>query len=212
MTSLVLITGPSGCGKSSIAKGLLQHQMENKRINDSRISSSLVLLHQDNYFVKEFIDYKFRTDDSYEDESGIDWNKLTQDMVYKANNEEVTLVVVEGHILSSSILSASVLEKYDQIYIIIISCEKDICKLRRINRRLDRNVEEQRDLELYYDKYVWPSFLKHGKNAIQSLHGFLDKEKKNKNSGKISLLELDNNRNTCGEILYTIEAVIKHVE
>jgi ABC-type oligopeptide transport system ATPase subunit len=186
MVSLVLITGPSGCGKSSLAKSIVNlyqpssvSEVSSKNTNkcDGHSNNNIILLHQDNYFTKQFIPYKERIDDSYEDDSGIDWDRLTKDITESqiSNNTAVDLVVVEGHILSSKLIISSNQQQkllhssyFDHILIILISSTREVCRYRRMNRRKDRSEEEKLELGIYFDQFVWPSYLKHGLVAKQS--------------------------------------------
>ena len=128
MVSLLLITGPSGCGKSTIAKTIAQQIYASEHNNccasstntinastatinaNENVPERAVVIHQDDYFTKEFITYKDRTDDSYENDSGVDWGRLKKDIVQASAsglNVKSKAVVVEGHILSAFLLSSS---------------------------------------------------------------------------------------------------------
>lgn len=42
--------------------------------------NAIILLHQDHYLTKPFIPYNEQVDDSYENHSGIDWDRLMLDI------------------------------------------------------------------------------------------------------------------------------------
>ena len=50
----------------------------------------------------------------------------------------------------------------------MIRCSEAVCKRRRL-RRKERSKEEHDELSSYYDKYVWPAFLRFGAPSINSL-------------------------------------------
>lgn len=132
MSTLILITGPSGCGKTTLAQHIANHinTNNNNNNNDHQYVENLlanhvtkaVVLHQDDYFTKPFIPYKDRKDDSYENESGINWMQLQNDIMKGAGKRSATptstsktnsnhphnsniVMIVEGHLLSSSLLT-----------------------------------------------------------------------------------------------------------
>ena len=102
--NIVLVTGPSGCGKSTFATELATQMMmfeqqrrrkrqhhHGRRQEDIKVQEAkgtrakeevdvVRVFHQDDYFTKEFLPYEQRIDDSYEDDSGINWEKLLQDV------------------------------------------------------------------------------------------------------------------------------------
>mmetsp|Transcript_12256 Transcript_12256/g.25861 ORF Transcript_12256/g.25861 Transcript_12256/m.25861 type:complete len:328 (-) Transcript_12256:139-1122(-) len=99
---LCLITGPSGSGKTSIAlevqKRLLADETKTKTKPETETETetstmsakSVVVIHQDRYFTKPFLPYKERTDDSYENSSGIDWDRLVADIESQLKTRTIT--------------------------------------------------------------------------------------------------------------------------
>ena len=89
--SIVLISGVSGSGKSTIAKQVAD-QLPNSH-----------LFQQDHYFTKPFLPYVEREDASYEDGTGIDWEKLQRDMEASVVGKETkSYILVEGHMLGAA--------------------------------------------------------------------------------------------------------------
>ncbi|CAE7319345.1 unnamed protein product [Symbiodinium natans] len=85
---------------------------------------------------------------------------------------------MEGHLLAldEELVSAARL-------CVILTSTAEVCKSRRLNRR-PRPAEELQELEDYFDKYVWPSFVRYGQPALAAL------EELCRDAGK-SLLVLD---------------------
>ncbi len=133
MSTIILITGPSGCGKTTLAQHIANYFNNNN--NDHHRVENLtnhvtkaVVLHQDDYFTKPFIPYKDRKDESYENESGINWMQLQNDIMNGASVSRRSastsintsnansnhhpyhndiVMIVEGHLLSSSLLTTN---------------------------------------------------------------------------------------------------------
>ena len=231
MTStLILVTGASGSGKSTIAKYIANQINESVIVDDNDgdydgssgtgQSHQAIVIHQDNYFLKEFIPYKYRTDDSYESESVVDWNQLRKDIIRTTasvspsftGHHKKTFVIVEGHILSStSIMTNEIINAFHNIIIVLLSSTQEICHERRLNRRNDRSTKEREELSIYFESFVWPSYLKYGKATMGSFRNWILDNKDNKD--KISLLELENNENgtTLTQIIESIMNKIKDV-
>eukprot|EP00931_Biecheleriopsis_adriatica_P124482 TRINITY_DN99617_c0_g1_i1.p1 TRINITY_DN99617_c0_g1~~TRINITY_DN99617_c0_g1_i1.p1 ORF type:complete len:226 (+),score=41.14 TRINITY_DN99617_c0_g1_i1:84-680(+) len=159
---VVLVCGSSGSGKSSLAA------MLTKELRDAAV------IHQDHYFTQPFMPYKDRTDDSYEGPNHIGFGRLVTDV--KQKQAMSPLVVVEGHLVATDkeLTSLAALA-------VILRCPEDVCKARRLNRRL-RSEQETRELEAYIDKYVWPAYLEHGQPALAALEEECEK------SGKLCLV------------------------
>jgi len=197
MSSLVLIAGSSGCGKSSLSQALAKEFTSIKKNN----YKDIVLLHQDHYFTKPFLPYKERMDDSYENDSAVDWEYLVADLhkiCTQNQNSNSIIAVVEGHILSYETLCNS-FDFFKDIIVILIKCPRNICKYRRIDRN-KRNNEEREELEMYYDKYVWPSYLRYGVPAMQSF-----RDSQVKNDEKIKMFEIDSDKTSIEENVQKIK-------
>jgi uridine kinase/SAM-dependent methyltransferase len=184
MVAVVLISGSSGSGKSTIARGIV----------DS-FPKTGSLFQQDNYFTAPFTPYCQRSDDSYEDGSGIDWLRLVQDMEAccadsmtdgKSDNLLEHVVVVEGHMLgaASNLLFGSFHGKAN-LLVIVIQCTQHVCKTRRLTRR-GREEKEWEELNEYFDNVVWPSYLKVGIPTMDFLRHAATKR-------GVKVLELDTN-------------------
>ena len=167
---------------------------------DPSNSRSVFLFHQDHYFAKPFVPYEKRIDDSYEDDSSIDWNRLLSDIILKvseASNSSMssspkqqqqqqtqsperhqTIIIVEGHLLGRMVaqeedeMFQKLINAFDTILVIMISCSKDTCKQRRLLRR-QRSTTEFNELNCYIDKYVWPSYIQYGLPANRMLRDFV---------------------------------------
>ena len=121
----LLTTAAAATTSASKKNTALRHRHDTEGELDHRISSSgsdevkqdtpaVVLLHQDNYFTKPFLPYKKRIDDSYENNSGIDWDRLMVDIQFQLqdaskndgdgddNGAHVKIVIVEGHLLGDA--------------------------------------------------------------------------------------------------------------
>ena len=175
---LCLITGPSGSGKTSIALGLekLVRAYTDSVTDSPNITGSggtkhtaVILLHQDNYFVKPFLPYKQRKDDSYENNSGIDWDRLMSDIHCHISKHPASIIIVEGHLLGDA--SAVFFGNFAgccNILAVMITCSTECCKYRRLQRR-PRSDDERHELTTYIDNFVLPSFLKYGVGAMQAM-------------------------------------------
>ena len=198
---LCLITGPSGSGKTSIAlelkKRLLGRLFLLSNKLDGKRPASVVVIHQDQYFTKPFRPYKDRIDDSYENSSGIDWDSLLADVRLRLlgapedeteenqpgwkNNDEVdtgiNIVIVEGHLLGDA---AALFRKRFLVHgnvgivaVLLEGCSQEICKRRRLERKKNRSEDEKKELANYIDFFVWPSFLRYGIHAMDTLRSEL---------------------------------------
>ena len=149
------------------------------------------IFHQDDYFTKPFLAYEKRVDDSYEDGSGIDWEKLyhlVQDELSRETPAANTLVIVEGHMIAdTSIDRWNTILRHENRYncqqhkksspmsccfrllLVELKSSQEVCKQRRLNRRHDRPIEEYQILDKYFDTYVWPSYLKYGLPTINKM-------------------------------------------
>ncbi|CAE7322224.1 udk [Symbiodinium sp. CCMP2592] len=148
--ALILICGPSGSGKSTLAQQLAEQLQA-------------VVVHQDHYFLKTFVRYRDRVDDTFEGPENVDWPRLREDVMWHLQQ---TPVVAEGHLLAvdQELISAAKL-------CVILHCTAEVCRSRRLNRR-QRPEEELEELADYIDKFVWPSFLQYGQPALTSLEKF----------------------------------------
>lgn len=185
MKNLVcLITGPSGSGKTSICLELQKRLLtgntgRNGSLGSQSQNTHVVILHQDHYFTKKFLSYKDRVDDSYEDDSRIDWGRLVGDIQSELNDipEQANalvnnnkIIIVEGHLLgnaSARLVKIIVEAGVVVLGVLLTGCSQEICKQRRLERRSDRSENEQKELAAYIDKYVWPGFLRHGVPAME---------------------------------------------
>ena len=162
------------------------HQGGDKDGNEIPVISRI--FHQDQYFIKPFLPYNKRTDDSYENDSGISWDKLTQDILNACLENENgyncsgshscsrnVIIIVEGHVLSSQIISNH-LDTFDNILFVSMRANKETCKYRRLNRNIHRSEKEYQELSDYYERFVWPSYLKYGYDAIGSFQKLLKKK------------------------------------
>ncbi len=199
---LCLITGPSGSGKTRIASelqkclsiGFSKKAIEVDEDDDNQISSpakqriqnstSVVVIHQDDYFTKPFLPYKERVDDSYENASGINLDSLFADVQSvledsEDGNDEIargdripTIVIVEGHLLgdaASLFRQKYFCEDIGILGVFLVGCSQESCKQRRLDRNKDRSEEERKELADYIDNFVWPSFLSYGVDAMDAL-------------------------------------------
>ena len=195
---LCLITGPSGSGKTSMALELLKNLLGNPLLlsdkPDAKRSASVIVIHQDFYFTKPFLPYKNRIDDSYENSSGIDWDSLLADVdsgLTETSGEEtdntnklncgingigdvgVKIVIVEGHLLGDAAahFRRRILERKNigVVTVLLKGCSQETCRRRRLERKKDRSEVERKELASYIDTFVWPSYLKYGIHAMDSL-------------------------------------------
>lgn len=211
---LCLITGPSGSGKTSIALELQSRLLAGDGIlppiesEATKAAASVVVLHQDHYFTKPFVPYQERTDDSYEDGSGIDWDRLVADiessmMATQTQTPGVrTTIIVEGHILgnAAALLRQRFLgntrnnNRVGVLVVLLSGCAPGTCKQRRLRRRTDRSDDDTKQLEAYIDDRVWPCYRKHGVAAMEALkRELLGSHDSHSHSERTTmLLELDN--------------------
>jgi len=208
---LCLITGPSGSGKTSIALGL------EKFITDACTTThdhspnifgsggtkrtAVILLHQDHYFIKPFLPYKKRKDDSYENNSGIDWDRLMSDIRYHTSKHPASIIIVEGHLLGDA--SAMFFGNFAgccNILAVMITCSMESCKYRRLQRR-PRSDNERNELATYIDNFVFPSFLKYGTDAMQAIRDLAVSK------GWV-LMEVDSDHETMNT---TVDEILKQI-
>jgi uridine kinase len=207
---LCLITGPSGSGKTCIALELKKRlsmattlptssgsgnnnadgdtarNPASTPINpDTKRLFSVVVIHQDHYFTQPFLSYKERVDDSYENDSGIDWDGLFADVQLQldgvgddnngdtGSDDGIKMVIVEGHLLGH--VAARFREKFfacekvGVLAVLLEGCSRESCKHRRLERKRERSEEEHRELAKYINDFVWPCFLKYGVPAMDAL-------------------------------------------
>jgi len=211
---LCLITGPSGSGKTCIALelqkrfsmvsttsvtrikntegGIPKKSLSSSNNLDATRPVSVAVIHQDHYFNKSFLPYKERVDDSYESDSGIDWDGLLADAEFQLkeasrnndggsegcngnNNHDdcVKIVIVEGHLLGA--VAARFRRRFfvrDNVAILAVlvtNCSQETCKVRRLERKKDRSEDERKELSSYIDVFVWSSFLSYGVDAMIAL-------------------------------------------
>eukprot|EP00535_Pseudo-nitzschia_heimii_P005049 CAMPEP_0197191338 /NCGR_PEP_ID=MMETSP1423-20130617/23213_1 /TAXON_ID=476441 /ORGANISM="Pseudo-nitzschia heimii, Strain UNC1101" /LENGTH=239 /DNA_ID=CAMNT_0042643945 /DNA_START=62 /DNA_END=781 /DNA_ORIENTATION=- len=182
---LCLITGPSGSGKTSMTlelqKNLLDKPLPSSNKPDGERLASVVVVHQDSYFTKPFLPYKERKDDSYENSSGIDWDRLLADVDFrlreatreKIDDAGIKIVIVEGHLLGDAAAHFRrrflMCEDVGIVTVLLEGCSRETCRLRRLERKKDRSDAERMELTSYIDAFVWPSYLKHGVHAMDTL-------------------------------------------
>ena len=131
---LCLMTGPSGSGKTCSAlevkkrllistdgskqQGINWEKLPNCSSSQiqpiTRSALSAEVIHQDHYFTKPFLSYEERIDDSYENGSGIDWDRLVADIrsefredcrkegASRGNANGSKVLIVEGHLLGEA--------------------------------------------------------------------------------------------------------------
>ncbi|CAL1169243.1 unnamed protein product [Cladocopium goreaui] len=146
---LILVCGASGSGKSSLAEAL------GEAIGCANI------LHQDNYFLKPFLSYKERVDDSFEGPAHVDWPRLRRDV--REALEKSDKSIVEGHLVAADEELA-----HQASLVVLLRCPPELCKTRRLQRR-PREVAEAQELSDYIDRFVLPAFLKYGQPALDAL-------------------------------------------
>ena len=141
--SLVIgISGPTCSGKTSLSK-LLNSQMENS-----------ILISQDSYFftedsgLLEFIDdLKYY---NYDSVSCINMVALRHDLA--ANLNKVKCIFIDGFLLYED---ESLVKMFDKLYFI------EIDEKTARSRRADRVYDNQTDPETYFDRYIWPNYMKY---------------------------------------------------
>lgn len=146
---LILVCGASGSGKSSLAEAL------GEAIGCANI------LHQDNYFLKPFLSYKERVDDSFEGPAHVDWPRLRRDV--REALEKSDKSIVEGHLVAADEELA-----HQASLVVLLRCPPELCKTRRLQCR-PREVAEAQELSDYIDRFVLPAFLKYGQPALDAL-------------------------------------------
>ena len=209
-TMLCLIAGCSGSGKSSLSTKVKEFLNRN-RSSDGHGHQNVVLFHQDHYFTKPFLPYNQRFNDSYENGDGIDWNRLKFDIQsFVATNASAT-IIVEGHMLGNAISIFQDLFKIFNILVVLTSCSMETCRKRRLERR-HRTNQEKDDLNIYFDKYVWPSYEKYGMSAEQTLRDFVSSSSDVKEINDANLIEIDTDRLNLDESLDKICSKLNNLE
>jgi len=218
---LCLITGPSGSGKTSIAseleklltKNICTAHQENLPLSEDNSGNgdvgrtAVVLLHQDHYFSKTFLPYNERKDDSYENNSGIDWDRLILDIQWHASKHPASIIIVEGHLLGdASAMFQNIALSFD-ILSFLTTCSMETCRHRRLERRF-RSDYERHELANYFNTIVWPSFLKYGVDALQALRDLavdgLNGAELTKNTIALTEIDTDNlNLNASVDRIFT---------
>lgn len=198
---LCLITGPSGSGKTCTAleakkhllisaDGSKQQGFDEKLCNDRRSPLSVEVIHQDHYFTKPFVSYDERVDDSYENGSGIDWERLVADVrsffgedckkeaASSGNENGSKVLIVEGHLLgdATNLFRQKIFscQHVGVLVVFLVGWSQESCKRRRLARKKDRSEDEWNKLSKYIDNFVWPSFLTYGVNAMITLRQGLE--------------------------------------
>lgn len=164
-----------------------------------------MVIHQDNYFIKPFLSYEERIDDSYENGSGIDWERLVSDVRSELGDREAVgsgietgpkVLIVEGHLLGdATILFREKIfscQNNGILGVFLVGCSQASCKHRRLARKKDRSDDERKNLSKYIDAFVWPSFLAYGASAMETLRQDLDAEKTNGQNSTTKILEINN--------------------
>ncbi|CAK8989285.1 unnamed protein product [Durusdinium trenchii] len=139
---LILLCGASGSGKSSLAATLGE-------------AIGATLLHQDNYFLKAFVRYQDRVDDSFEGPDHVNWPRLRCDTLEALKASD--WVIVEGHLVAGDQELSS-----HASMVVSLHCPPDLCKARRLQRR-KRPEKEEEELADYIDLFVSPAFLRSGR-------------------------------------------------
>ena len=189
---VLAIMGPSGSGKTTVTQSLSQ------TIETHHDNVSTSILHQDDYFTQPFRPYEQRVDASYEDDSGIDYEKLRADILLQITSaarrqREATttreyVLLVEGHLANAQKLRlhsipTATLEDTTRhhcttcvhVQSIALSCSMESCAQRRLHRTSNRPLAEYQALERYMEQYVWPTYLVVGLLLIHSLEAYCQK-------------------------------------
>ncbi|CAK9059730.1 unnamed protein product [Durusdinium trenchii] len=145
---LILLCGASGSGKSSLAATLGE-------------AIGATLLHQDNYFLKAFVRYQDRVDDSFEGPDHVNWPRLRCDTLEALKASD--WVIVEGHLVAGDQELSS-----HASMVVSLHCPPDLCKARRLQRR-KRPEKEEEELADYIDLFVSPAFLRYGRPALDAV-------------------------------------------
>lgn len=175
---LILITGPSGSGKSSLAQNLLQALLDHKQ-QQQHGSISSKIFHQDDYFTQSFLPYKDRTDFSYEDDSCIDWDSMSNHINewFDCNNKDLDrIAIVEGHMVAAEYQRWTCCTTHNDTVAIVLRCTKQTCLARRLHRR-QRTPEEFEELESYIQTYVWPAFETIGRPAMGAMKNQMQQQR-----------------------------------
>ena len=149
LAKVVLVVGPSGCGKSTLTTIMAE-------------ALSCSTIRQDEYFTQDFKDYEERQDDVFETAEHIDWVKIRANVRLRMSSERI--VIVEGHHVASTEAGLREIASY----VVIMEGSREVSRSRRLARRT-RSPEEHAILARYFDRFVWPSFLKYGKPAHDEL-------------------------------------------
>ena len=143
----MLITGPSGSGKTTLSDSIISQLSSSERPP----SELPALIHQDKYFIKPFVPYGSRVDDSLERAEGnVDFCSLFSDVSDAMKGHPV--VLVEGHVCHRHphLLSLASL-------VVVLYVDSEVCKVRRLGRK-QRSAEELEDLAAYIDGFVTPFY------------------------------------------------------
>lgn len=175
----------------------------------------VVVIHQDHYFTKPFLPYEERVDDSYENGSGIDWERLVADVRSELGDEcckdatenEIEagpkVLIVEGHLLGDAtmLFREKILgcQNIGILGVFLLGCSQESCKHRRLMRKKDRSDDERNKLSKYIDTFVWPSFLSYGVSAMKTLRQDLDTENTKGQKSTTNILEINNSEGASFE-------------
>jgi len=150
---VAMVNGPSGSGKSTIANGVA-----------GMVGSSVVVIHQDNYFSSKFTPHQLVVDDVNERPSHIDFARLRKDVENRClERGGVNIVIVEGHMLVTDPQLVAMCD-----VVLCLDLERDVARQRRIARR-ERTPEEADEIRHYYNNFVWPAHEKYALPELQKL-------------------------------------------
>ena len=189
--TILILTGPSGSGKTTLTESLAQTISQDDETNGHHVTTCI--LHQDDYFTQPFIPYEERTDASYEDDSGIDYQTLRDHILFQIQQlprqeerpDTDLVILVEGHLVNAQKLRLHSIPHISDndgnttidttcihIQSIVLKCSQQSCTQRRLDRKSNRTQKEYQALEQYMEQYVWPTYLSVGLSSIQSLEEY----------------------------------------
>ena len=151
------IGGPSGSGKTTLATRVCA------RLEEQGIQT--VIVPEDRYFIFPFNpDYRTR-DPRSETPENVDWLRLCADIerCLDSLQGDDAVVLVEHFLL---LAHASLLAKLDLA--LVLDGDKLECKTRRLSRQV-RTPEQTEALSEYYDRHVWPGYLRYTKSKATEL-------------------------------------------